>query len=155
MRNNLILTALLLLFSFHCSSQYSFQGKITKVIDGDTFWFRCEYGSFKVRMAGIDAPESKQTFGKESKAFLARFTGTTAIIRTIQTDKYGRYVAFVYINGRCINLEEVRYGYAWDYVYFNKDSSFFMAQKLAQSENRGLWAQTHVEPWIFRKNHKH
>ena len=54
----------------------------------------------------------------------------------------------------CINLLCVRYGYAWNYVYFNTDSSYALAQKLAQKENRGLWAFTHIEPWNYRKNNK-
>lgn len=138
--------------SFICEAQYQFTGTITRVIDGDTFWFACKYGSFKVRMAGIDAPELKQKFGKESKAFLARFTNKRAVIKTIQTDKYGRYVAFLFIDNVCINLLCVRYGYAWDYGYFNTDSSYALAQKLAQKENKGLWAFAHVEPWNYRKN---
>ncbi len=47
-----------------------FNGKVSKVIDGDTIWVRSDSTTIKVRLSYIDAPELKQIFGIQSKKYL-------------------------------------------------------------------------------------
>lgn len=155
-----IKTALLLLavaLSLDCSAQTTYEGKVIRIADGDTFTVLTEGNTqVKVRISGIDAPESGQHFGTKSRQWLAdRIFGKKVTLEESSKDQYGRSIAKVFCEGRDIGLESIRAGMAWHYSHFNDDEAYAAAQKAAQEESLGLWADKDpVNPYKWRKTHK-
>ena len=61
-----------LLLLIICTPSYAdqYEGRVIKVIDGDTIWVKTSNKHIKIRLSYIDAPELKQTYGVRSKNFL-------------------------------------------------------------------------------------
>lgn len=73
-------------------------------------------------------------------------------IKVLSCDQYGRYVGKIYLNGKDINGEMIRSGYAWHYYHFDSNPVYAGFMLDAQRSNRGLWQEVHpTPPWIFRK----
>ena len=104
--------------------------EIVKVIDGDTIDIIIDLGfslskKERVRLAGIDTPESRtrdleeKKFGLEAKAFLERRLkdgfGSGLKVKTEKDGKYGRMLGWVICGKTNINEEMVYRGYAWEY----------------------------------------
>jgi micrococcal nuclease len=116
--------------------------EITKVVDGDTIDVVIDLGfdiSFttRVRLAGIDTPESRtkdkaeKALGLESKAFLAEVLkgSKNIVIRTEKinsTEKFGRVLGWLYTDGNTVsvNSEMIEKGYAWKYLGDTKIKDF-------------------------------
>ena len=111
---------------------------------------------------GIDAPEKKQDFGMASKQSLSDLSyDKMATIDYNKRDRYGRIVGKILINGRDINLEQVRKGMAWHYKKYQgeqevEDRSIYANTEYeAQHDKRGLWSyKDPMPPWKFRKTSK-
>lgn len=150
MKKFVFILALLLL----TSPATAWLGTVVKVSDGDTIWVETEKQATKIRLYGIDAPESNQPYGAEATAFLADFAlGKTVTVVELDTDKYGRSVAIVILDG--VSLQEIMLdcGYAWVYTNYCKQCNNWKALEQDARENkRGLWADECVEPWKWRKN---
>jgi len=104
----------------------------------------------KVRIAEIDAPESKRAFGARSKKGLSdlcyhRIAENTEVGR----DRYGRIVAQVSCSGRDVASEQVRTGVAWVYErYSHTDSPLYVEQAAAMAARQGPWKDgAPVPPW--------
>lgn len=116
--------------------------KVTKIVDGDTIdvdidlGFDISFGS-RVRLAGIDTPESRtadkmeKALGLESKAYLKHEidAAKTVVIKTEKMDsseKYGRILGWVYLDGSSVSLNEkmIADGYAWGYLGDTKVKDF-------------------------------
>ena len=81
-------------------------GTVVAVHDGDTITLKNESGQKKIRLAGIDAPELNQPFGVESRAALREVVLDKQVqVETSKTDKYGRVVGRVILDGVDINLQ--------------------------------------------------
>ena len=80
-------------------------GKVTRVLDGDTLDVELFTGSVvRVRLAGVDAPEKNQPFGKEAAEFVHQFTCTGQVgVYNVEQDRYGRLIAFVFVEDKCLN----------------------------------------------------
>lgn len=134
-----------------CAAQL--QGKVIRVLDGDTIEVLQERQPVRVRLLNIDAPEKKQPFGRWStnqlKAFLA---GQSVTVSYTQTDRYGRILGRVITaNGTEANRQQVLKGAAWVYDRYNTDNSLPALQREAQTQKRGLWADNQpVLPWEWR-----
>lgn len=107
---------------------------ITKVVDGDTIDVDIDLGfnisySQRVRLAGIDTPESRTSdkaekiLGLESKEYLKSKLkdAKLIVIKTEKPDsseKYGRILGWVYINGDTVSINDhmIEDGYAWGYL---------------------------------------
>jgi micrococcal nuclease len=116
--------------------------EVTKVVDGDTIDVVIDLGfdiSFtsRVRLAGIDTPESRtrdlkeKALGLESKAYLSKIlkTAKNIVIRTEKmnsSEKYGRILGWLYVdgNGNSVNHEMIEKGYAWGYLGDTKVKDF-------------------------------
>lgn len=86
------------------------------------------------------APEKDQAFGQRSKKALSDLVfGKQVILEPETTDKYGRTVARVVVNGEDANLRMVRSGMAWVYDQYAREPHYFDAQVSARSANVGLW----------------
>lgn len=123
------------------------QGDI-RIIDADTV----KIGQEKIRLLGIDAPETAQTCtcgwekvecGKRATAALKDFVGTDKIYcKGDKRDRYGRTIGecFIRRNGAEISLNQwlVSNGYAVAYTQYSK--KFANDEAIAQTEKRGFWA---------------
>lgn len=116
--------------------------KVTKIVDGDTIDVDIDLGfdisfSSRVRLAGIDTPESRTTdkmekaLGLEAKAYLKHEieAAKTVVIKTEKIDsseKYGRILGWVYLDDSTISLNEkmITDGYAWGYMGETKIKDF-------------------------------
>lgn len=114
--------------------------KVHKVVDGDTIDVDIDLGfnvSYfqRVRLAGIDTPESRTSdeyekkLGIESKEWLKKALdgATKVIIKTEKPDsseKYGRILGWLYVNDVNLNLAMIDQGYAWSYMGDTKIKDF-------------------------------
>ena len=123
------------------------------VIDGDTIDVDIDLGfdislARRVRMAGIDTPESRTTdkaekvLGLESKEYLKKMMkdAKTIVIKTQLPDsseKYGRILGWVYIDGadKSINEQMIEDGYAWGYMGETKVKDFEALAKICEEFN--------------------
>ena len=140
------------------SAAVTLAGRVT-VIDGDTLEMRGE----RIRLFGIDAPESGQTCQtREGRAWrcgteAARELDLLARDRTVtcetrDTDRYGRTVAICTAEGVDLGSALVAGGHA---VAFRKYSKLYIpAEEAAKAAGRGLWAGEFEMPSEWRKTHK-
>jgi micrococcal nuclease len=116
--------------------------KVTKVVDGDTIDVEIDLGfdisfSSRVRLAGIDTPESRTTdkmekaLGLESKEYLKKAIdeSNTVVIKTEKMDsseKYGRILGWLFLDGSKVSVNEqmIADGYAWGYLGDTKVKDF-------------------------------
>ena len=152
----LFLVQILLLAPFLACAA-SFSGKVVKVSDGDTIEVMREGRAEKIRLAGIDCPEKKQAFGKAAKRFTLDLAAQKIVtVKVETTDRYGRTVGEVILpDGRSLNRELVRAGYAWWYRKYSSDTTLGLLESEARSGRRGLWADPNpVPPWDWRHGEK-
>jgi endonuclease YncB( thermonuclease family) len=129
-------------------------GDVVGVADGDTITVLKDKTPVKIRLYGIDCPEKGgQAFGKKARQFTSKMVFRKLVeIKPVDKDRYGRTVAWVYVDGKNLCEELVINGLAWHYKRYSSD------QKLADLENRarkgrvGLWSDPHaIPPWEFRR----
>lgn len=132
-------------------------GSVEHVSDGDTIVVRTKSGEkLKVRFYAIDAPEKAQPYGPQSTGILKNLVLNRYIaIDVINTDRYGRQVAVVYLDRQDINAEMIKLGAAWHYRYYDKSSNYNYYERLeqeARANRRGLWNRDYpTPPWEYRK----
>jgi endonuclease YncB( thermonuclease family) len=98
-----------------------FTGRVVKVSDGDTLTVLVNKTQVRVRLDGIDAPESKQAFGNRSRQSLAEIcAGKTAEVVDRGKDRYGRTIGVVRCTAVEANSEQVRRGMAWVFVRYRQ-----------------------------------
>lgn len=129
--------------------------QVSKITDGDTFYVKTENSEkFKIRLIGIDAPESynvglkvrKEYFGKESKIYVTNLLKNKKVKLTFdvqKTDRYGRILAYVYLeNGIFLNQHLLANGYAVVATFppnVKFVEVFTQAEKSARNKKLGLW----------------
>jgi len=147
-----ILAALLLAA---CASAEELRGRVVDVHDGDTITvLDAAKAQHKVRLAGIDAPESKQAFGEASRKSLAGLVAGKEVVVDVEgRDRYGREIGRVRVGEVDANLEQVKAGMAWHYLrYAPKAADLAAAEKAARTARAGLWADSApTPPWDWRK----
>lgn len=128
-----------------------------RVVDGDTL----DVGQTRVRLEGIDAPESAQTCttstgeiwdcGKSATAFLRSMTQQrdVACDRT-GADKYHRTLATCFEDGINVNEAMVRAGLAWAFVRYSTE--YVAVEAEARARKVGVWQGPAEAPWDFRHN---
>lgn len=132
-------------------------GKVISVADGDTITIlSADNTQYKIRLHQIDAPEKGQGFGSASKKSLSNMVYKKEVtIEKVDTDKYGRIVGKVLLDGEDINLKQVQSGMAWVYKEYARDQSYFDAETTAKNGRSGLWDNPNaVAPWEFRRGVK-
>jgi endonuclease YncB( thermonuclease family) len=134
----------------------SFAGKVVSVADGDTITVLVGKEQHRIRLEGIDCPESRQDFGTKAKEAIAgKVFGKEVTIKWKARDKYKRILGDVYLGDRHINLEMVQEGWAWHYTQYSKDAQLAKAEKEAKEARKGLWAAPNpIPPWEFRNGKK-
>ncbi len=158
MKTSKLLSTFLFVYLLACnvtlSFAASFSGKVVGVTDGDTICVMHNGQAEKIRLHGIDCPESHQPYGRKAKKFVSDLVfGKVVTIEVRDTDKYGRTVGEVILSdGHSLNRELVEAGYAWWYKKYSKDDSLGILEDRARLSKRGLWADPNpVAPWDFRR----
>lgn len=125
-------------------------GEIFKVSDGDTV--KLSTGE-KVRLAGIDCPELKQPHGHIARGVLRYLVlGRSVQVEVMDTDRYGRIVGRVHVDGENVNRALVADGHCWVYRRYAKDKALYGLEADAKAARRGLWHDpSPVPPWEWRK----
>ena len=124
-----------------------FVKEVKNVVDGDTIDVIIDLGfdilfSSRVRLAGIDTPESRTTnkvekaLGLESKEYLKKHLkdAKSVVIKTEKmnsTEKFGRILGWIYVNGdkESLNDKMINDGYAWGYLGDTKVKDFEALKK--------------------------
>jgi micrococcal nuclease len=155
---------LLALFTLSSAAQF----KVTRVYDGDTVKAEGYDIEIKVRLLGIDAPETSkskrdpgQPYSQKAKKHLAGLILNKVVeIKGYGMDPYNRILGVIYLNGKNINLEMVKAGLAE--VHRGKppkgfDSTpYIQAETAAREAKKGMWSQRdkYISPKEWRRMHK-
>ena len=134
--------------------QLVIEGKIVNVHDGDTVTVMDKDGKkFHIRLQGIDAPELKQKYGAESQANLSRLVmGKQVSIIWTKTDKYRRTVGTIMLDGKDMNIEQVKAGLAWHFKKYADEQepkdrvTYAKAEEEARGAKLGLWQDPNPTP---------
>ena len=126
-----------------------------KIIDGDTIHLNGE----KIRFAGIDTPELKQTCSKNNEVFLCGIEAKKLLIKKIGKnevkctkqgkDQYKRILAECFVKNLSLSSFLVREGYAFAYRKYSK--KFIMDEDFARQNKTGMWSMKFEYPWDWRK----
>lgn len=146
--------ALLCLQADAASTVYG--GEVVSVSDGDTVILRKrDRTRVTCRLANIDAPETRQSYGFAAWHELHRLTiRKWATIEDTGGDRYGRRVCVLTIGEMQVNREMVRAGLAWVYPAYNHDKSLPAIEAEARANKRELWSEPDaMAPWAWRKLH--
>ena len=134
------------------------QGKVVRVVDGDTITVLSREGSFqRIRLYGIDCPEAAQGGGKAATDFTRQLALYQAVrLSIVEKDAHGRSVALAHLpDGRLLNEELVRAGHAWVYRRYCLQPfclSWQGMEQEARNAKRGLWAGADPQPpWLWRQ----
>jgi micrococcal nuclease len=125
---------------------------VARVVDGDTFVAQTEKQKFRVRLIGVDTPETVkpqtpvQCFGPEASSYAKRALNGRQVRLVYDVDRYDRYgrvLAYVFVGSEFFNLELIRRGYGVvltvppDVAHV---AEFVAAQVAARTSGRGLWS---------------
>lgn len=156
MKHSFLFTLILIYSIFAAENKHI--GKVIKIADGDTFTLLSKGKTIRVRLNGIDCPESHQAFGNKAKQFTNKLIfqkEVTVISKDI--DRYGRIIGDVFLNdGTNLNHELVKSGLAWWYQYYApKDRILKRLEENARKDKIGLWSEKKpIPPWEFRLQKK-
>lgn len=129
-------------------------GKIISIKDGDSLeLLDANNDIHQIRLAHVDCPENKQAFGKRAKIFTANFCfGKEVTVITTDTDRYGRIVGIVEVEGKELNLAIIQAGMGWHFKKYSKSESHAKAELKARKKKVGIWTQGQpIPPWEYRK----
>lgn len=132
-------------------------GKVIRVVDGDTVAFKVHNGPVeKIRLADIDTPERDQPWGTEATTALRQWSmAKPARIDVVDTDRYGRLVATLWIDDKNINRRLVEDGHAWVYRRYLRDNLLIKLEAIAKSNKTGLWSsKTAIKPSDWRRGER-
>ena len=153
----IVIFALLLGLNCHAGT---IEGRVVAIADGDTITvLDADKVQHRIRLGGIDAPEKRQAFGARSKQSLSDIVFNRAVtVETGKTDRYGRAIGKVLVDGIDANLQQVSRGFAWHFKAYEREQSandrqlYDFAQGEAKGARRGLWQDAEpVAPWDWRK----
>ncbi len=129
-----------------------------RIIDGDTIHININ----KIRLHGIDAPETKQTCKIDNEEWYCGKQSTTELKKLISNQKvkcitndvdiYNRFVAICYVNEININQWMVENGWAIAYRYYSTD--YIVEEKHARDNKLGIWKSDFMKPYAYRQQNK-
>jgi endonuclease YncB( thermonuclease family) len=160
-----LLTAAMLLFCLPLQSHgAAVHGMVRQVYDGDTLLLVARpQGQFKVRLYGIDAPETAKPdrpgqaySGVAKRVLMYKLLGKAVTVEVREQDQYGRLVGVVRQGGTDINAAMVAEGLAWAYRQYLEGSyasDYLRLEEQARRRRMGLWQQSNPQPpWEFRQS---
>ena len=165
--------ALLLLWQALPATATALEGLVVHVADGDTLTvLDDQHRQHKVRLAGIDAPERGQPFGKLAAAELVSLAKNKRVtVDWTKTDRYRRIVGVVWVApADCtickptldVGLALIGDGLAWHYRAYEREQTredrqdYRRAESDARARNAGLWTDAEpTPPWNWRRARRH
>ncbi len=128
--------------------------RVVEFFDGDTIAVDMNGANEKIRLIGVDTPEthdprkSVQCYGKQASEFTKNLIGNNPVrLEADPTnqnrDRYNRLLRYVYLqDGRLVNGELIKQGYGFAYTSFpfQKLEEFRELQRQAQEQSQGLWS---------------
>ena len=169
----LAVAAWLLLAACAVQAASSVHGKVVGVADGDTVTvLSAKNKRYKIRLQGVDAPELRQAFGRQSKKALSDLVfGQPVRVQLQGKDRYGRWLGKVLVAepgcraAHCpltvdAGHAQITRGLAWWYRAYAKEQSVMDAATYAHAEKQalayrlGLWqTKKPTPPWVWRRKH--
>ncbi len=140
--------------------------EVMHVFDGDTLDLKDSRNNrIRVRLYGIDAPEGRQAYGRESRASASQMLrGRKVRIKKMYVDDYQRVVAIVYLSSGgttdalSVNERQIQSGMAWVYDFFCKSeecNTWKFEEGLAKHRKIGIWSSpSSMPPWQWRAMQK-
>jgi len=136
------LLLLSVLVTFTTAAGQTVNGTVVRVLDGDTYDLLIDSSrTIRVRMDGIDAPETAMPYYRTATDYLRELTrGQNVTIDTTNRDRYGRVISYSHLSdGRELSAEMIKAGYAWHFKRYNSDSTLAVLELEARAARRGLW----------------
>jgi len=141
--------------------------QVSRVVDGDTLEVKKGAIKLTVRLVGIDAPEEShkknepgQPFSQKSTQYLAKIAlNRPADVKSYGSDRYGRVLGEVFVDGNNVNLEMVKAGLAEVYrgtpAPRQDVGPYWKAEEEARGAGKGMWSlgDKYVSPREWRRNH--
>lgn len=143
----------------------SFSSSTVRVVDGDTLVVGDARRSRRVRLAGVDAPETKQLCKRGGGEWACGAAATQALtehlskrsvhcVVTTGEDRYGRNVALCDVGGADVGKWAVENGWALAYKQYG-GKVYADAEAAARTARRGVWSSSEFEnPWEWRKERR-
>lgn len=129
---------------------------VSRVIDGDTVAILRDSSEVKIRMLGLDTPETEdprtpvQCFGAEAAHHATALLAHKRVLvrpdpSQDRTDRYGRLLAYVWVDGALFNLDQIAQGFGYEYTYspshpYRYQREFRAAARYARAHHLGLWS---------------
>ena len=130
-----------------------FTGEVTGVPQGDTLIVKHEGKVHTIRLHGVLAPEKSQPYAGQATAFMAKLAmGQTVHVIPMGKDRQKQVSAEVLLDGKSLNDQLVREGFAWWNHKQTRGGRLRTLQAAARAERRGLWADSDpIPPWDWKK----
>jgi endonuclease YncB( thermonuclease family) len=156
----ILLVPLVLAFASMASSAFSAEiTGIPRIVDGDTV----EIAHVKIRLSGIDAPETDQIcLDAKGEKWACGIAARDELIRhsngqlwectTTGTDRYGRSLGNCFIEGEDVSSWMVRSGWALSFVRYSH--AYDAGETVAREAHAGLWSGSFIAPWDWRHRNK-
>lgn len=145
------------------ADRYTLAGRVVDVSDGDTITLLVGTERHPIRLASIDAPETRhgsdrpgQAFAQASRKALAELVaGKTLTAACFERDRYKRDVCDIEVDGTTANRLQVKAGMAWVNQQaggkYLRDKSLVALESEARKAGLGLWSEEKaVPPWVWR-----
>lgn len=143
-------------FSSEATNKFSFKGKVAYILDADILVLTDEKDmDVLIRLKGVDCPDSGQAFFINAKEMVESYLkNQTVTVNCDSSDFYGRtFGEIILSDGRNLNRELLRFGYAWHYKRYSKDASLGELEQSARNAKLGIWKYNDpVPPWVFRRD---
>lgn len=132
---------------------------VPRIVDGDTI----EIGAIKLRLQGIDAPETDQIcLDQNTRKWACGVSARDALIRysaerswdcdVTGTDRYGRALGNCFLEGDDVSSWMVRQGWALSFVRYSH--AYDSDEVFARQARAGLWRGAFIAPWHWRYRNK-
>ena len=141
------LLAFLLIFLSPFGSE-AWEGKVVRIIDGDTFIALKDYRQIKVRLAEVNAPERGRPWsGQATEALKSQIAGKIVQIEQVGRDDFGRVLAIVWVNDTNINAWMLQNGHAWVKRKYMRNHQLLKLEQSARENKVGLWSLPDNQLW--------
>lgn len=130
----------------------SYLAQCRGVVDGDTLEIEMDGQTITTHLDAIDAPHLLQERGAEAKAFLEEIAlNQDVVVERLTTMENGDWRGRVTVGDRDLSLAMLEAGLAWHDIIHNSNEDLVLAEILARSARRGLWADVEPEPpWEWK-----